>query len=163
MGKKAKIGDKRLGNQFWKQASKHGRDKLFSSPDILMSEAVKYFQWCDENPLLEEKAFHTSGIITKTTLAKMRAYTWTGLELYLKIYSLRDYKTNPKYEAFSQVIREIERIIYTQKFEGAAADLLNPNIIARDLGLTDKKEQEVIVSEGISVIFKTPEIKNTKE
>jgi hypothetical protein len=31
-------------------------------------------------------------------------------------------------------------VILDQKFTGAAADLLNPNIIARDLGLTDKKE-----------------------
>ena len=31
-------------------------------------------------------------------------------------------------------------IIRTQKFAGAAADLLNANIIARDLGLADKNE-----------------------
>ena len=36
------------------------------------------------------------------------------------------------------------QIIYTQKFEGSAAGLLNPNIIARDLGLNDK--QELIVN-----------------
>lgn len=33
----------------------------------------------------------------------------------------------------------VEQIIRQQKFEGAAAELLNPNIIARDLGLADKK------------------------
>jgi len=31
-------------------------------------------------------------------------------------------------------------VIYRQKFEGASADMLNPNIIARDLGLADKKD-----------------------
>ena len=34
----------------------------------------------------------------------------------------------------------MKQIIKTQKFEGAAAELLNANIIARDLGLADKKE-----------------------
>ena len=34
----------------------------------------------------------------------------------------------------------MEQIIRTQKFEGAAAELLNPNIIARDLGLADRSE-----------------------
>lgn len=34
----------------------------------------------------------------------------------------------------------MEEIIRTQKFEGASADLLNPNIIARDLGLAEKQE-----------------------
>ena len=38
------------------------------------------------------------------------------------------------------VIREAEEIIRRQKFEGASADLLNANIIARDLGLADKAE-----------------------
>ena len=38
------------------------------------------------------------------------------------------------------VIDDIEKIIYRQKFEGAAAGLLNANIIARDLGLRDKQD-----------------------
>jgi hypothetical protein len=33
-------------------------------------------------------------------------------------------------------------VIYEQKFTGAAADLLNPNIIARDLGLADKQDHQ---------------------
>lgn len=37
-------------------------------------------------------------------------------------------------------MHEAEEIIRRQKFEGAAADLFNPNIIARDLGLADKSE-----------------------
>ena len=43
-------------------------------------------------------------------------------------------------EDFLQVVMKIENIIKSQKFEGAAAELLNPNIIARDLGLSDKKD-----------------------
>jgi hypothetical protein len=34
----------------------------------------------------------------------------------------------------------VEDAIFRQKFEGASADLLNANIIARDLGLADKKD-----------------------
>ena len=41
---------------------------------------------------------------------------------------------------FSEVTTRVDEIIRTQKFQGAAADLLNPNIIARDLGLADKSE-----------------------
>jgi hypothetical protein len=68
----------------------------------------------------------------------MRAFTWDGLELYLGVESLREYKTT--YKDFSQVITYIGKIISTQKFEGAAAGLLNPNIIARDLGLRDNSD-----------------------
>jgi len=53
---------------------------------------------------------------------------------------------------FLTVIEEIERAIYNQKFQGAAGNLLNANIIARDLGL---KEQTDITSGGESI--KIPE------
>ena len=43
---------------------------------------------------------------------------------------------------FLSVITRIENIIFTQKFTGAAADLLNPNIIARDLGLMDHTKND---------------------
>lgn len=126
------------GNQFWKLRTKHGRDKLFSHPDILWSAACEYFEWCDKHPL-ESVEFNGKDAI-ECIVPKMRAYTWTGLEHYLDISSLRDYKTNDEYKDFLQVITRIEKIIYTQKFEGAAAGLLNSNIIARDLGLANKEE-----------------------
>src|SRR5262245_53579495 len=37
-------------------------------------------------------------------------------------------------------IERVESVIYTQKFSGAAANLLNANSIARELGLADKTE-----------------------
>ncbi|MGG4603137.1 terminase small subunit, partial [Alcaligenaceae bacterium Me47] len=42
----------------------------------------------------------------------------------------------------SEVISRAEAVIYQQKFSGAAADLLNANIIARELGLADKSVNE---------------------
>ncbi|MDM1073676.1 hypothetical protein HX001_14395 [Empedobacter brevis] len=39
-----------IGNKFWQQRSKHGRDKLFQSADLLWEAACEYFQWCDDNP-----------------------------------------------------------------------------------------------------------------
>jgi len=43
---------------------------------------------------------------------------------------------------FNTVIDQIEQTIYNQKFQGASGNLLNANIIARDLGLVDKQETE---------------------
>lgn len=127
------------GNQFWKFRTKHGREKIFDDPKVLWDECVKYFQWCIDNPLEEEKVFHASGEITRTTVSKMRAMTLTGLCFYLKI-SETTWANRRKDDDFVWVIREAEQVIYDQKFAGAAADLLNANIIARDLGLSDKKE-----------------------
>lgn len=126
------------GNQFWRQRSKHGRDKIFETPIHLWEAACEYFEWCEENPLIEVD--YRGKDLEQVEIPKMRAFTWQGLELFVDIHRLKDYKSNPEYKDFSPVIEQIEKIIYNQKFSGAAAGFLNPNIIARDLGLVDKKD-----------------------
>ena len=122
------------GNSFWKLRSKHGRDKLFSSPDLLWDAACEYFQWVEENPLLEEKGFAFQGIVTKEKFSKMRAMTMSQLcfylncdESYFRVFKSTATKSD---KDFLTVIHDIEQTIYNQKFQGASADLLNANIIA---------------------------------
>lgn len=129
------------GNQFWKARSSHGRSPKFESEDQLWDACVEYFQWVEDNPLLEEKIFHNQGQITRGTIAKMRAMTISGLCLFLDICE-NTWANYREKEDFMRVITRAEKIIYNQKFAGASADLLNANIIARDLGLKDKTEQE---------------------
>lgn len=128
-----------IGNSFWKARSKHGRNKLFESADDLWDACTEYFQWVEENPLLEMKAFAYQGIVVQEPVAKMRAMTINGLCIFLDIdeTTWRDWRNS---QDFSTVVTRVEKIIYEHKFVGAAADLLNPNIIARDLGLAEKKE-----------------------
>jgi hypothetical protein len=77
----------------------------------------------------------------------MRAMTLSQLCFYLHCSDsyFRAFKSTlqEKDKDFLTVINEIESIIYNQKFQGASADLLNANIISRDLGLTDKQEVDV--------------------
>jgi len=127
------------GNQFWKARTKHGRDKLFSSADALWDACKEYFQWVEDNPLYEMKAFSFHGIVTQKPIPKMRAMTISGLCIFLDITTTTWYDWRNDKD-FSDIITRVEEIIRTQKFEGASADLLNANIIARDLGLADKKE-----------------------
>lgn len=124
-----------IGNQFWKKRDKHGRDSLFASPDLLWDAACEYFEWCDDNPLIEVD--FRGKDIERVEIPKMRAYTLQGLCLYLgcsrsSLYDLERSKD------FSDIITRIRDVIYTQKFEGAAAGILNSNIIARDLGIGER-------------------------
>lgn len=127
------------GNQFWKARSKHGRDKIFASADLLWESCCEYFEWVEENPLIEAKPFSFQGTSWLEHIPKMRAMTIGGLCTFLDIdeTTWREWK---KKDDFSPVVTRVERIIRDQKFSGAAAELLNPNIIARDLGLSDKSE-----------------------
>ena len=133
------------GNQFWLARAAHGRDKIFSSPDHLWESCCEYFQWVEDNPLIEMKPFAYQGVVTQEEIPKMRAMTLTGLCLFLDIsaQTWRDYRA---LEDFIGVIAQAESVIYEQKFTGAAADLLNANIISRELGLADK--QDLTSSDG---------------
>lgn len=130
------------GNQFWKARTKHGRDKLFSSHEALWEACQEYFQWVEDNPLYENKVGFFQGVAVQEPVAKMRAMTIGGLCIFLDITEQTWFAWR-KDEDFSEVVTRVESIIRAQKFEGASADLLNPNIIARDLGLSDKVEQDL--------------------
>lgn len=128
------------GNRFWEARSSAGPKPKFADGEALWSSCVEYFEWVEDNPLLEEKGFAFQGVVTKEQFSKMRAMTIGGLCLFLDVdmTTWRDWKENRP--DLSPVITRAEAIIYQQKFTGAAADLLNPNIIARDLGLADKTD-----------------------
>jgi len=128
-----------LGNKFWELRSSHGRNPIFASPDALWGAACEYFAWVEENPLWEDKVMSYQGVNTHEPISKMRAMTVDGMCLFLDIgiQTWHDYKAR---KDFSEVTARIERVIRSQKFAGAAADLLNANIIARDLGLAEKSE-----------------------
>ncbi len=128
------------GNKFWEARTTHGRKRKFS-PTTLWKGCLEYFEWCLANPLIEEKVYHTDGKITRADANLMRAMTIGGMCIFLDIDQTTwgDYR---KQKDFSPVITRAEDVIRDQKFAGAAAGLLNPNIIARDLGLRDKQDHE---------------------
>ena len=135
-----------LGNRIWELSPPGpGRPPTFAGPGELWAAAVAYFEWVEANPLKEAKAFSYEGVVKVEELPRMRAMTIGGLCLSLGVSTetWRGWKT-ASHELYRpdlvDVIGPIEAVIREQKFTGAAADLLNASIIARDLGLADKRE-----------------------
>ena len=132
------------GNQFWKQRATHCGQKpcgYYESAEVLWNACQEYFDWVEANPLEEDKLVTFQGKASHEPVKKMRAMTITGLCIFLGITETtwkRHRAEDP--EDVRAVVSRVEAIIRDYKFAGAAADLLNPNIIARDLGLSDKKE-----------------------
>ena len=131
-------------NQFWKLRSKHGRDLIFSTPEILWEAAVQYFEATDARKWKKKDWVGKDAIEVERETET--PYTISGLCLYLDVSRewWNKFK-NENREDFLQVLTRIENIIYTQKFEGASVGAFNASIIARDLGL---KEQTDITSNG---------------
>lgn len=130
------------GNQWWLQRSKHGRDTLFESPELLWQAACEYFQKTDERKWKRKDWVGKDAVEVEREVDT--PYTMTGLCLYLGCNDsyFRNFLNQERANKaeFSSVIENIKQVIYTQKFEGAAVGTYNANIIARDLGLRDKTE-----------------------
>jgi DNA-packaging protein gp3 len=142
----ARDGKFTAGNQLWKHAARLGLKKQKYLTAEEMFEAVcGYFQWLEDNPLFEAKAFAYEGDITEHDLPKMRAATIGGMCVYLGICSTtwrewrnsNDVKFRPE---LAQVMVWAENCVKEQKFTGAAAGLLNAALVMRDLGLVDKSQ-----------------------
>lgn len=138
-----KSEDNRLGNSSWKLRSRHGREKLFKTPELLLEAAQEYFQWCDHNPWISIKEGTTPKGGTSEKKYSQRPYTLSGLCHYLNCsesYFRKFEDNNQDSDDFITVIEDIKTIIETQQFEGAIVGAFNANIISRKLGLSDKKD-----------------------
>lgn len=133
-----------IGNQFWKIRSKHGRDKIFASAELLWEAAIEYFEWVDKHPWKRNEAIKSgenAGKIIK--IPTQRPYTLIGLclyigcnEAYFRQFNHEDNKD------FSTVLIRIEETIRNQKYEGGITGAFNASIVMRDLGLTEKTINE---------------------
>lgn len=127
------------GNQWWKLRAKHGRDLIFSTPDILWESAVEYFETTDKRKWKKKDWVGKDAVEVEREVDT--PYTLSGLCLFLQCDE-DTFKLYEKRKDFIAVTTRIRQIINTQKFEGATVGIFNANIIARDLGLADKQERE---------------------
>lgn len=142
-------GPFKKGNELWKLAKNAGRNNKYE-PDELLKKANEYFQWCVDNPIKEQQILKYRDSYEKVDLDKLRPFTNHGLCIFLGLsdQTLSNYR---KRDEFVGVMSIIDKIIYNQKFEGAAVGLFSSNIIARDLGMIDKKEMEVSANASIPI------------
>lgn len=140
------------GNRFWEVRSSHGRKPKFDDPQKLWEACAEYFEWVEDNPLWEYKVAQFQGVPVDMQIPKMRPMTLSGLCIFLDI--CQDTWANyRKTQDLIGVTKAVEEVIYNQKFSGAAADLLNANIIARDLGLKDESKHEHTGKDGEKLEF----------
>lgn len=139
-------------NEFWKNRSSHGRPRAYSDADELLKDCNEYFQWSTDNPL------HVAEVIKSGNKAGSmfqvptpRPFTYQALCIFLGIESrtfqkMRRRSEEEKDDDFIRVFDYVDDVIRTQKFEYATIGVFNGNIIARELGLVDKREERVDVT-----------------
>ena len=129
----------KFGNNAWQARSSHGRNPIFETPEILEKACYEYFQWVQDNPLIAAETVKFQGVGKTMAVPRMRAMTILGLVNFLDIdeSTWYDYRKKPD---FSKTVKKIDGIIMQQKIEGAAADMLNPSFIGKEIGLVEKND-----------------------
>jgi hypothetical protein len=127
------------GREWWRR--KVGRPRIYASPDELNQDCEDYLIHTGKRAWVKKDWVGKDAIEVEREVSA--PFTLTGLYIYLGIDrgTWEQYRQRPE---FFTVITRIEQIIYTQKFEGATVGAFNANIIARDLGLADKREVEKV-------------------
>lgn len=120
--------------------------KKFKTPEELWEKAIEFFEWCNVNPWMKKEAIKSgdkAGELIDIPIQK--PYTIEGFCIFanMTFQSFSNYSNGIGYETFFEVAARIREIVRTQKFEGATVGAYNANIIARDLGLIDKRSHEI--------------------
>lgn len=125
-------------SEHW-QVIKAGKIEVSDTEETLWEKAWKYFKWCDDHPIQDEKII-TQGAKTGSKLVSRfkRPYTIKGLCLHCGIFEefLRDIKQNQNKDSlYYQVVSRIYYVIHTQNLELAMVGLISPIITAKVLNL----------------------------
>lgn len=130
------------GNKFWTATFPFGAASTppMHTAETLYAACCDYFDWTHDNPLFVDELVKFEGRATHEPVAKMRAMTNVGLCMHIGISRETWSHWRSERVDLRKVIAWADDAIYRQKFEGAAAGMLNQVIIARELGLADRQE-----------------------
>ena len=132
------------GNQWWKLRSKHGRDAIFSTPEVLESACKEYFKATDErNDWDGQNWVGKDG--GEVVVKKKVPYSLKGLCVFLGVSShyFSEFKKSETFKSnkdFLEVYTRIEDIIQTQQIDGSMMGYYNASLTARLNGLVDKTD-----------------------
>jgi len=131
------------GNQFWKLATKQGRDKIFATPEAFWKIALEYFEICDTGSTLSLvdtiKSGDNAGTVFEVPVK--RPYSIEELCVYCNIsrQTFLNYEKDENYKEFFEVFARVRDIIRGNQITGALAGAYKENIVARINGIGDRQ------------------------
>ena len=131
-----------------------GQPKKIQSPEKLLEYFTQFVKDERENPILVDDwvGKDAEHVVRK----KYVALTMEGFNCWLFengiIHGINDYITNRDgvYDEFSDIIAHIRAFIYQNNFKGASVNELNPNLVARQLGI--KEATSVDVNNNVKIL-----------
>lgn len=115
----------------------------FSGPDELLFMVAEYFNWNEANPLRKAVTYMYKGSIIRDWEPKLRPMNVTRMCAFLGISPRTWRQMKSDRPEMGEVIEYVEAMIYDQKFDAAASDLMNAGFIKAALGISDKTQHTV--------------------
>lgn len=125
-----------------------GPPRLFEDPNDLIKAICSYFEWLENNPHVTVQPSSYQGNVQLVEVPRKRVATLRGLCLHIGCgyetwLDWKGARVGPRSRSrpdLQPVIEWAETAIYEDKYNGAAAGVLNAALIMRDLGLAEKNE-----------------------
>ena len=134
-----------------------GVEEMFNDPEKLRLAAIMYFDWAESNRILVGEMVK-GGLMAGAiyTVPYYRVFSISGLAVYLGL-GVQKFNRLCKRPELVDVRDWIDSVIRAQKFELAAAGAINPNLIAKDLGLDGVNTEHAPGGTGVNI-----EVRNTE-
>ena len=146
-----------MSTSHW-QMVHNNRHIVSNTPEQLWDNAVKYFQWCDEHPIITKMPL-TSGKEAGMQIKKEQPRQYNIKALCLHCNITEDYITSIRAardtdSEYYHVVSKILYIIYAQNLEYAVVDVFNPILVSKMLNL--EKEETPQIGTTVRVIHEDP-------
>ena len=134
------------GNQYAKGCKTSGAPKSFATKEELRAAFDEYFDWADNTPLFKVDICK-SGLQTGQLLniPVQRPYLIESMCNYLGIslQTFANYESKEQYQEFFEVCAYARSRIYSQNIEYGYIGGFDAGLVARKLGIADKKDMEM--------------------
>ena len=142
-----------------------GCPRIYNTPEAYKTDIQRYFDWCDKNPLMKNEALK-SGLDAGRVIQipTQRPYLIEGLcdFLNISIQTFMNYESKEGYNDFFEVSAWARNKIYTQNLSYGYVGAFDAGLVARKLGIADKKELEANIK-ATEIIVRNEDEKSVLE
>lgn len=139
-----------------------GGIKIPDTPEHLWEQAVGYFKWCQDNPMVEKRTLlsgKTQG--AKIDVEFVRPFTIKGFCLHAGISEkyISDLKDmHPSDSPWVHVMERILYLVYNQNLEGAIVGTYNPIIISKILNVDKDNDKDNDAPPRVEIVDSTSSV-----
>lgn len=117
------------------------------TPEEVFNFAVRYFSWAESEAIKAIETAAYQGVVSESLVHKPRVFTLNGLALFMGVNINRFARWRTE-AGYSDVMAFVDSVIHEQKYQLAAANIINAGFVGKEIGID--KATEVNVQNNVS-------------